>query len=451
MASARLPLLCVLLAAAVSSARGRGASYLGPGRGAATKHAADSPYTLPRTAIGPNIALMEQLAEAGALRRGPTAAALAAAAAKPDPFNSSSLKGVGYILSSAKNQLAMFRDWDGALARRELGFAAAAGANAVSVSLHWALWASNAPSFFAAVDDLLAAAAGAGLRGVVLEVYDGLGFDPNGGALDLLSSGAYKTVDWVANPGFSQLANATLAPVLDAYVAALVARYGADARVLGFDAFFQPQLCAPCASTAFVARALAALAGVRAGAWVTTTIIPGGAACDGKNGLGTAAGRTLVAFENYNGNPGAVGGDTCGVQACAQSLGGLPVLLTGSMSRFERPPSDLCEILFEAGGQAYGPLNIPSHPPIGVIVPWLMIGVDQFTRDASQGLVFPNGTWYSERERGCFSAAVPPVPPPPPGPPPTGVNFTTPDGLRVGLRNSTRAVEIVNIVGDDRW
>ena len=46
---------------------------------------------------------------------------------------------------------------------------------------------------------------------------------------------------------------------------------------------------------------------------------------------------------------------------------------------------------------------------------------------------------------------MPPLPPPPPGPPPPGVNFTTSDGLVVGLRNSTRAVQILGIAGDDRW
>jgi hypothetical protein len=41
-------------------------------------------------------------------------------------------------------------------------------------------------------------------------------------------------------------------------------------------------------------------------------------------------------------------------------------------------------------------------------------------------------------------------PPPPPGPPPPGVNFTTSDGLVVGLRNSTRAVQVLGIAGDVR-
>lgn len=442
----------LLAAAAVVAADAGGASYLGPGRGGPPRLSHDSAYALPRKSIGPNEALMEQLAAAGVLRRGPPLGdGAAGAGGRADPFNSSSLKGALYIRSDARSQLAMFADWDAAAARRELGFAAAAGANAVQVSLHWALWVHDSAAFFAAVDDLLAAAAGAGLRGVVLAVFDGLGEDPQGDAVGLLASGAYKTVDWVANPGTSQLANASLAPTLDAYVAALVARYGNDARVIGWDAFYQPELCAPCPSTTFLAHALASLAGVRAGAWVTTSIIPGAETCDSKQGLGSAAGRTLVAFENFNGNPSAVGGDTQGVQGCASSLGGLPVLLTGSMSRFERPPSDLCEILFEASGQSFAPLGIPAHPPIGVLIPYLMLGVDQFTRDASQGLIWPNGSWYSERERTCFTAAVPPVPPPPPGPPPCGVNFTTPDGLAVGLRNSTRAVELLNIVGDDRW
>ena len=140
-----------------------------------------------------------------------------------------------------------------------------------------------------------------------------------------------------------------------------------------------------------------------------------------------------------------------GVQDCGRSLGGAPALLTGALGRAERPPSGVCETLFEAYGAPF--IDVPAHDRFGVILPWLMIGVDVFTRDRplpNQGLVWPNGTWFDAEERACFAAAVPPLPPPPPGPPPPGVNFTTSDGLVVGLRNSTRAVQVLGIAGDVR-
>lgn len=147
-----------------------------------------------------------------------------------------------------------------------------------------------------------------------------------------------------------------------------------------------------------------------------------------------------------------MGGDTCGVQNCARSLNPQsppPVLLTGSMGRYNNPPSALCEIIFECYGKEF--IDIPAHPPIGYIIPSLMIGVDEFSHDTNQGLVWPNGTWFSAEEQACVAAKVPPFPPPPPPPPPPGINFTTSDGLHVGLRNATRAVQFLGLTHDPRW
>jgi hypothetical protein len=127
-------------------------------------------------------------------------------------------------------------------------------------------------------------------------------------------------------------------------------------------------------------------------------------------------------------------------------------LLTAALGRLENPPSSVCETIFEAYGLPF--INVPSHPRFGWILPWLMIGYNSDTIDRpipNKGLIWPNGSWYDEEERVCFSSVPPPFPPPPPGPPPAGVNFTTPDGLTVGLRNSTRAIQILGLLDDKRW
>ena len=399
--------------------------------------------------VGPNLDLVRRLEAAGLLHvveRSPRPAA-------DDPWQSPSLKGVAYLPSPARNQIAQWRDYNDAINARELGFAAAAGATAVRVSLHWALFATDAAGLQRNLDSFVATAAALKLR-VFLTAFDGLGDDPGGDAVGLVTSGAYRTRDYLQNPGFGQLANATLRPMLAAYVAWLASRYGSDARIVGVDAYFRPNLCASdpeCPTYAFLDWTLSALSAGFSSGFVTTTVIPGAEACDAKNV--PTANRSLVAFENYNGNRGAVGGDTQGVQSCASSLGGLPTLLTGSMGRLEAPPSSLCEILFECFGKPF--LDIPPHPQIGYFLPWLIISSNNtFTRDVpvpNQGLIFPNGTWFDQQERVCFSAAVPPFPPPPPGPPPPGVNFTTPDGLTVGLRNTTRAVQVLGLENDTRY
>jgi hypothetical protein len=411
--------------------------------------AAYAPYPAPGPAktIGPNVDYLRRMDEWGLIARAPLPFISA-----PDPYNSSMMKGVSYIPSNARNQLAQWHDYDGMLARKELAFAADGDFNAVRVTLHWALWAVDGDTFLSNVADFVSAAAALNL-GVIFSVFEGVGGDPGADAPALISSGAYKTAGWVSNPGLSQVANATLLPTLDAYMAALLSKFGHDARVVGWDAYYRPVLCHPCENTdAFLPHVLATVnAGVDASkSWVTTTIIPGGAACDASNV--PTAGRTLVGFENYNGNRGAVGGDTQGVQGCASSLDPKsppPVLLTGSMGRFNNPPSALCEIIFECYGTAF--MDIPSHPRIGYIIPSLMLGVDEFSSAANQGLIWPNGTWFSAEERACVAARVPPFPPPPPGPPAPGVNFTTVDGLRVGLRNATRAVQVLGLVDDPRW
>ena len=410
-------------------------------------NAAYRPFPAPGPAkpIGPNVRYLNELADFGLVVREPLPAL-------HDAYNTSVMKGVSYIPSTARNQLAQWHDYDGVQVRRELGFASAGGFNTVKVTLHWALWVVDGNTFLDNVGDFLAAAAGLKL-GVVLSVFEGPGADPGPDGPSLITSGAYKTSGWVANPGDSQAGNSSLLPTLDAYMAAVLARFGRDSRVVGWDAYYQPNLCHPCAVTdVLLPHVLSTLAaGVDTSkSWVTASVIPGGSACDSSNV--PDAGRSVVAFENYNGNRGAVGGDTCGVQACAASLNQshpLPVILTGSMGRFENPPSSLCEIVFECYGTAF--IDIPSHPPIGWIIPSLMIGVDEFSSSLNQGLIFPNGTWFSTDEQNCVATKIPPFPPPPPGPPPPGVNFTTLDGLRVGLRNSTRAVQFLGLTSDPRW
>jgi len=394
--------------------------------------------------IGANVAYMESLERSGLITRGPPLKA--APAAPVDPWKTPSTRGVAYIPSTARNYIAMWADYDHATVVRELGFAAAATANTVRVSLPWPNFAVAAPAFLASISDFVAAADAAGLK-TVFGLFDGQGADPGGDASSLITSGAYKTAGWIASPGQSQVGNASALPALDEFVDALTGVYGSDSRVVGWDVFIQPILCNPCPTHDFLDHFLDRVsAAVRAG-WVTTSVIPGAEACDSLNVPST--GRTLVAFENYNGNPGAVGGDTCGVQSCAASLApNMPVLLSGSMGRMENPPSALCEILFECSGVAW--IDIPAHSPIGYIIPFLMIGVDDFTANANQGLIWPNGTWYSAQEQACFEAPTPPVPPPPPPPPPPAVNFTTPDGLSVGLRKTTRAVQVLGLVNDTR-
>ena len=395
-----------------------------------------------------NSRYMAQLADAGLiLPPTPTPATT-------DPWHTDKIHGVAYLPSYCLNAACMWLDYDGITIRRELGFAAAASANAVRVPLSWAAYSVNASATMKALDDFVTAASAASL-GVVFTVFDGLGDDVGINSQAIAADPTLRhSTDYFQNPGFSQINNITLLPSFDAYISVLTTRFGNDMRVIGWDAYFQPILCEPsttCPTFNFLSRVMNALhTGISsASSFLTISVLPGASACDAQNL--PPQNRTVIAFENFNGNTGAVGGDGISVQSCGASLNGAPALLTGALGRNEVPPSNLCETLFEAYGTPF--IDIPAHPRFGVILPWLMIGKDIFTRDPlpNQGLIWPNGTWFNEEEQACFIAAIPPTPPGPPPPPPAGVNFTTPDGLSIGLRNSTRAIQFLQLTNDDRW
>jgi len=408
-------------------------------------------FSLPRVPIGANAEYMEHLASSGILEKS------FFSPPPVDPLHVSLIKGASYIPSTAPNCIGHWHDYSSSLTKTELGFAASGGMNHIKLTLSWVNWFVEPDLFLANLEDTVAISHSLNLS-VSFALFEGPGDDLQGNAVSVLTSGGYRTRNWVSSPGDSQLKNATLLSILDNYVSNLTSKYGHDPRVVGWDVLFQPNLCGSdpaCPLPSFLSRYLTLVnqGVVPTNSWVTTSIIPGAATCDSKN---IPPGRTVVGFNNYNGNPGAVGGDAGYVLSCGSTLNPkapLPVLLAASMGRAETPPSAVCEILFEAYGEAYSPLGIPAHARIGVIIPSLMIGVNQFTAPPTynQGLIFPNGTWYSELERLCFSQVVPPLPPPPPGPPPSVLNFSTSDGLFLGLRNSTRAVQFLGINGDTRW
>jgi hypothetical protein len=390
-------------------------------------------------------------------------AAPSASAPPTDPWNTSSIKGVHYIPSWSKNAIMTWVDYtqNRAATAAELGFAAAANVNTVRVTLHWVAWAYD-PNFLANVDDFLTLASSNGLK-TILALFNGEACcDPDP---SWIPDGQYNSTGWVNGPGDGHVQNTTFWPTLDPYVNGVVARFGkGDARVVGFDLYYQPILQLPTEghTPAFIERFSALVAPQLSGPFLTMSIIPGGEMCDTQRV--PLAGLTVLSFENYNGNLGAIAGDTIGVQQCAASLAAsasassssatpLPIILSGTMSRNAVPSQGLCDCLFEASGQGW--VDIPTHPQVGVIITNLMIGVDGSSwgppqQPPDRGLVFPNGTWFSAVEETCMKAKIAPVPPPPPGPPSPVVNFTA-GGLSVGLRPVSRAIEVLALANDTRW
>lgn len=87
---------------------------------------------------------------------------------------------------------------------------------------------------------------------------------------------------------------------------------------------------------------------------------------------------------------------------------------------------------------------------IGYFLHQLILGVNEFCADGRQGLVYPNGTWFSREELACLTPRVPPTPPLPSGPPTPAKSFIV-GGLKVGLRAGTFTVQNLGIVNDSVW
>jgi hypothetical protein len=394
----------------------------------------------------PNEDYWRNLIDAGLI---PEPASFKATAA--DPWNTSAIKGVNYIPSYAHNSIETFMNYSATTIATELGYAAAAKTTTVRLVLHWLPWQYAPSTFFANLDHFIATAASNGMQ-TVLAVFDGTGCcDPTP---QWIPSGQYVGQGWLQNPGPAMIANASSWPQLDAYVQALIGRYGSDARVIGFDAHHQPNLGSTGNYDFLKHYSQMLYQGVNPKtAFTTITIIPGGAACDAS--VIPLDYQNVISFENYNGNLGAIAGDTQGVQGCAASIQSsrgpnadpLPVILSGTMTRQSMPVQGLCDCRYEAAGLPW--VNIPSHPAIGLFVNYLMLGVSEFSQGnpPNQGLIWPNGTWYDPTEAYCWTAATPPIPPPPPGPPAPFLNFTA-GGLEVGLRSGSRAIQFLGLTNE---
>ena len=130
-------------------------------------------------------------------------------------------------------------DYNKTVVAKEIGFAAAASANTLRVHLNWIPWFLDPNTFMANLEHLVSTAALNHIK-VILAVFDSTGCcDPTPA---WVANGQYNSTGWVQNPGQAMVNNASSWPVLDTYVAALTAAYGQDARVLGWDVMYQPQL-----------------------------------------------------------------------------------------------------------------------------------------------------------------------------------------------------------------
>jgi len=149
--------------------------------------------------------------------------------------------GANFVPSTASNQLEMWQaeTFDPETIDRELGWAAAAGFNAMRVFLHDMAWQADPEGFARRVDQYLAIADTHGIR-TLLVLFDSV-WDPRpklGPQADPVP-GVHNS-RWVQSPHIDVQRDPSRYDELKPYVVAMLTRFKDDDRVLGWDLLNEP-------------------------------------------------------------------------------------------------------------------------------------------------------------------------------------------------------------------
>jgi len=328
----------------------------------------------------------------------------------------------------AHNGVGIWQDYNTTLVEEELSYAVVAGFNTVRTFLAWLPWRKDAAAFTANLAHFIRALEARNLTSQLV-VFDSCCCDADAN-VSWIDSGFYRNHSWFPNPGPAMVASNATWPLLDAYLADVMATVGASRAVSFFDVMNEPAFGAA-GTLDFILHMSATLAAIDAQERPRTV----GIASSSEQGLVSGLENiTLLSWHSYDGGGEPAGADLARDIARQQALGaslGKAVLLTESMGR---PSDGLSAVLPATAG------CIPPAAPIGFFVWELMLGVDQFNDNWAapyQGLVFPSraprglgGTWWSASERALvaayFAAGAPPPCPAPP-PPFPGNNSFAPD------------------------
>jgi hypothetical protein len=151
------------------------------------------------------------------------------------------LVGSNYIPATAINELEMWQPetFDPSQIDKELAWAQSIGLNTVRVFLHDLLWQQDPPGFKKRIDTFLAIADKHHIRSLLV-LFDSC-WDPNPklGVQRDPKPGIHNS-GWVQSPGASALTDTTQYPRLEAYVKGVVGAFAHDKRVLGWDAWNEP-------------------------------------------------------------------------------------------------------------------------------------------------------------------------------------------------------------------
>jgi len=159
--------------------------------------------------------------------------AICAGTALAETDDLSSMRGANYVPSYARNDVAIWMDYDPAVVGRELGYAQKLRLNTVRVFLQQAVHEKQPEKFLADFESLLSLCDQHDIR-LMPVLFDSC-FDPQ--TVDLED---YRGKTWMPSPGFSRL-GARDRPAMERYIRAVVGGHKDDRRVVLWDVMNEPE------------------------------------------------------------------------------------------------------------------------------------------------------------------------------------------------------------------
>jgi len=146
------------------------------------------------------------------------------------------IRGANYVPSYAKNDVAIWMDFDPAVIDREMGYASRLKLNTVRIFLSVQVYEKNPALFLERFEQFLAICDKHKIR-MMPVLFDSC-FDPQ--EVDITE---YRDKNWIPSPGFHRLGEKDR-PALAAYTKTIVSRYKADKRIVIWDIMNEPDITA---------------------------------------------------------------------------------------------------------------------------------------------------------------------------------------------------------------
>ena len=151
------------------------------------------------------------------------------------------LVGANFIPSTAINQLEMWQaeTFDPKTIDRELGLAQSIGMNTMRVYLHYLPWQQDAAGFRKRMNQYLTIATKHRIKTIFVLFDDCWNPEPKLGPQPAPQPGVHNS-GWVQCPGFNQVTDQTVWPVLENYVKDIIGTFSTDRRIVMWDIYNEP-------------------------------------------------------------------------------------------------------------------------------------------------------------------------------------------------------------------